>query len=67
LRSAGSFPARIPAGDSFNGGYLCASLGDLPLRKRLVMANAVAAFFVTHATAPTNEELLVQRGKGSDK
>jgi hypothetical protein len=31
------------------------------------MANAVAAFFVTHATAPTKGELLVQIGKASDK
>jgi hypothetical protein len=55
------------AGDSFNGGYLCASLGDLPLKNRLVMANAVAAFFVTHATAPSKEELLVQINQASDK
>jgi hypothetical protein len=55
------------AGDSFNGGYLCASLGDLPPKERLVVANAVAAFFVTHATAPTKEELLAQIDKASDK
>ena len=55
------------AGDSFNGGYLCASLGNLPLRKRLVMANAVAAFFVTHATGPTRDQLLAQIDKASDK
>ncbi len=55
------------AGDSFNGGFLCASLGDLPLKERLVIANAVTAFFVTHATAPTKEELLVQIEKASDK
>jgi hypothetical protein len=55
------------AGDSFNGGYLCASLGDLTPKQRLVVANAVAAFFVTHATAPTKEELLAQIDKASDK
>jgi hypothetical protein len=55
------------AGDSFNGGYLCASIGDLPPKERLVVANAVAAFFVTHATAPAKEELLAQIEKGSDK
>jgi hypothetical protein len=55
------------AGDSFNGGYLCASLGDLPLKQRLVMANAVTAYFVTHATAPTNEQLLAQIEKASDR
>jgi hypothetical protein len=54
------------AGDSFNGGFLCASLGDLPLKERLVVANAVTAFFVTHATAPTKEELLTQIEKASD-
>jgi sugar/nucleoside kinase (ribokinase family) len=55
------------AGDSFNGGFLCASLGDLPLRNRLVVANAVTAFFVTHATGPSKEELIAQIGKASDK
>ena len=55
------------AGDSFNGGFLCASLGDLPLKERLVVANAVTAFFVTHATGPTKEELLAQIEKASDK
>ncbi len=55
------------AGDSFNGGYLCASLGDLPLKQRLVMANAATAFFVTHATGPTREELLAQIEKATDR
>jgi hypothetical protein len=55
------------AGDSFNGGYLCASLGDLPLKQRLVVANAVTAFFVTHATGPTREQLLAQIEKASDR
>ncbi len=55
------------AGDSFNGGYICASLGDLPSKERLVIANAVAAFFVTRATGPTREELLAQIEKASDK
>lgn len=54
------------AGDSFNGGFLCASLGDLPLKERLVVANAVTAFFVTHATAPNKEELLAQIEKAAD-
>lgn len=54
------------AGDSFNGGYLCASLGDLPLKQRLVIANAVTAYFVTHATAPTKAQLLAQIEKASD-
>lgn len=55
------------AGDSFNGGYLCASLGDLPIKKRLVIANAVTAFFVTHATGPTKEQLLIQIGQAADR
>jgi len=55
------------AGDSFNGGYLCASLGDLSLKERLVVANAVTAFFVTHGTPPNKEELLAQIEKASDK
>jgi len=55
------------AGDSFNGGFLCASLGDLPLKARLVVANAVTAFFVTHATGPTKEQLLAQIEKAADK
>ena len=54
------------AGDSFNGGFLCASLGDLPLKERLVVANAVTAFFVTHATAPNKQELLAQIEKAAD-
>ncbi|EDY80392.1 kinase, pfkB family [Verrucomicrobiia bacterium DG1235] len=55
------------AGDTFNGGYLCASLGELPIKERLVIANACTAFFVTHATAPTKEELIAQIEKASDK
>lgn len=60
IRSAG-------AGDSFNGGYICASLGDLPIKERLVMANAATAFFVTHAAAPSREALVAQIEKASDK
>jgi sugar/nucleoside kinase (ribokinase family) len=55
------------AGDSFNGGYLCASLGKLTLKERLVVANAVTAFFVTHATGPSKEQLLAQIEKAADK
>lgn len=55
------------AGDSFNGGYLSASLGNLSLKERLVIANAATAFFVTHATAPTKEEMIAQIEKASDK
>jgi hypothetical protein len=55
------------AGDSFNGGYLCASLGKLPLKNRLVIANATTAFFVNYATGPNKEQLLAQIEKASDK
>ncbi len=54
------------AGDSFNGGYLSASLGDLTLKQRLVVANAATAFFVTQATGPDRAQLLEQIGKASD-
>jgi len=55
------------AGDTFNGGYLCASLGDLPIKERLVIANAATAYFVTHATAPDKNELLAQIEKAKDR
>jgi hypothetical protein len=55
------------AGDSFNGGFLCGSLGNLSLKERLVVANAVTAFFVTHGTPPGKEELIAQIEKASDK
>ena len=55
------------AGDSFNGGYLSASLGNLGIKERLVIGNAVTAFFVTNATAPTKEQLLAKIGEASDK
>lgn len=59
IRSAG-------AGDSFNGGYICASLGDIPIKERLVIANAATAYFVTHAAAPTKEALVAQIEKARD-
>jgi hypothetical protein len=55
------------AGDSFNGGYICASLGDLPIKQRLAMANATTAFFVTNGSGPTKEQLIAQIEKASDK
>jgi len=60
IRSAG-------AGDSFNGGYISASLGNLPIKERLVIANAATAFFVMNATGPTREELIEQIEKAADK
>lgn len=55
------------AGDSFNGGYLCASLGNLTLKQRLVMANAATAFFVTRGTGPNRAELIAQIEQGLAK
>lgn len=55
------------AGDSFNGGYISASLGSLPIKERLVIANAATAFFVMNATGPNREELIAQIEKASDK
>jgi sugar/nucleoside kinase (ribokinase family) len=55
------------AGDTFNGGYLCASLGDLTIKERLVIANAATAFFVTRAEAPTKTELLAMIEATTDR
>mgnify|MGYP000206330336 CR=1 FL=1 len=55
------------AGDSFNGGYICASLGDLPIKQRLVLANATTAFFVTQGTGPNKEQLIAQIEQATDK
>ncbi|MGB0417043.1 MAG: PfkB family carbohydrate kinase [Coraliomargarita sp.] len=55
------------AGDSFNGGYICSCLGDLPIKERLVIANATTAFFVTHGTGPNKDQLIAQIEKASDK
>ena len=55
------------AGDTFNGGYLCASLGNLTIEERLNVANAATAFFVTRATAPSKAELLAQIEKALAK
>lgn len=60
VRSAG-------AGDSFNGGYICGCLANMPLKERLVVANAATAFFVTTATAPNRAQLIAQIEKASDK
>jgi len=54
------------AGDSFNGGYLAASLGNLGLEDRLMIANAATSFFVSHATAPTKTEFIEQLGKAAN-
>lgn len=55
------------AGDTFNGGYLCASMGGLSVKERLVIANASTAYFVTHATPPTRDQLISQIECARDK
>jgi len=55
------------AGDTFNGGYLSASLGYLSLKERLVIANAATAFYVSHAAPPTKTELIEQIKKAQDQ
>jgi len=55
------------AGDSFNGGYVAASLGNLGLEERLVIGNAATSFFVTHATAPDPKEMIEQIGMAADR
>ena len=46
LRTAG-------AGDTFNGGYLAASLAGLKMEDRLQIANAAVGYFLRNATFPT--------------
>ncbi|NCB63097.1 MAG: carbohydrate kinase family protein [Clostridia bacterium] len=48
------------AGDTFNGGYMVASLTDIPLDARLRAANATTRYYVEHAAAPTREQLIAQ-------
>lgn len=55
------------AGDTFNGGYLCASLSHLSVKERLVVANAATAFFVCNARPPSPPELIAQIEKASDR
>jgi len=50
LRSAG-------AGDTFNGGYLAASLAGLKMKDRLQIANAAVGYFLRTATFPTTDHL----------
>jgi len=45
------------AGDSFNGGYVVSSLGNLNPDERLTIANAVTRFYVTNGYPPDKEQL----------
>ena len=46
------------AGDTFNGGYLAASLGRLSIRERLAIANAATEFYVRNGYAPSRSDVL---------
>ncbi|MDR1559350.1 MAG: carbohydrate kinase family protein [Clostridiales bacterium] len=46
------------AGDTFNGGYLTADLGNLNLENRLAIANAATFFYITNGYAPDSGALI---------
>ena len=46
------------AGDTFNGGYIMASLTDLPIKEKLDIANKVTNHYVANGVPPTIEELI---------
>ena len=48
------------AGDTFNGGYLVATLGMLDMKERLIVANATTAFYVRNGYAPSVTELITE-------
>ena len=50
----------VGAGDSFNGGYLAASLAGLGLAGRLQVANAAVGYFLRNAEFPGLEDVLRQ-------
>ena len=51
LRSAG-------AGDTFNGGYIAASLAELDISERLFVANAAVSFFLQNGKFPELSDLV---------
>lgn len=46
------------AGDNFNAGYCAAKLLDLDIESSLIVAHAVAGFYVRNGFSPTTEELV---------
>jgi hypothetical protein len=48
------------AGDTFNGGYLAATLGMLSVWERLITANATTAFYVRKGYAPSIADLITE-------
>ena len=45
------------AGDTFNGGYIAACLGNLKAQERLAIANAATRFYISNGHTPNREEL----------
>jgi len=45
------------AGDTFNGGYIAATLAGLGIEERLYTANAAVSFFLNNGFAPTRKNL----------
>ncbi len=46
------------AGDTFNGGYIAACLGELNLNERLAAANASTRFYIMNGYPPSREQLI---------
>ena len=54
------------AGDTFNGGYIAACLGDLNINERLAAANATTRFYIMNGFPPSREQL-IEEVKGIKK
>ncbi|MDR1540848.1 MAG: carbohydrate kinase family protein [Clostridiales bacterium] len=48
----------VGAGDTFNGGYISASLGSLDILSRLAVANSASSFYVSRGCAPGRNDLI---------
>ncbi len=46
------------AGDTFNGGYVAASIGDLNINERLALANAGTRFYIGNGFPPNRDQLI---------
>lgn len=46
------------AGDTFNGGYIAATLAGLDIQERLHTANSAVSFFLNNGRAPSRKELM---------
>lgn len=54
------------AGDTFNAGYIAASIDKLNINERLAISNAATRFYITNGFPPNREELIreIKRIKG---